>query len=87
MKKTTEAMATPVIQVSNVLKNRYTKDSAYELAHRISNEFKASKAEKKNFVRVFGPDGCFVLCEVKSNGKLTAHGRRLREAFLAGYQQ
>ena len=87
MKKATEAMATPVIQVNNVLRNRYTKNSAYELAHRVSNEFKANKAEGKNYIKVFGPDGCFVLCETKSNGKLTAHGQRLREAFLAGYQQ
>ena len=87
MKKMTEAMATPVIQVSNVLRNRYTKNSAYELAHRVSNEFKANKAEGKNVVRVFGPDGCFVLCEIKSNGKLTAHGKRLRDAFLNGYQK
>lgn len=85
--KKTEAAATPVVQVFNVLKNKYTKNSAYELAHRISNEFKANKAEGKNVVRVFGPDGCFILCEVKSNGKLTAHGRRLRDAFFDGYKK
>lgn len=85
--KKTEAAMVPVVQVFNVVKNRYCKGSAQEVNHRISEDYRKNKSEKKNFVRVFGPDGCFVLCEVKSNGKLTAHGRRLREAFLAGYQQ
>lgn len=86
MKKVTEATMVPVVQVVNVLKNRYCKGSAQEVNHRISEDYRKSKAEKKNVVRVFGPDGCFILCEVKSNGKLTAHGRRLREAFLNGYK-
>lgn len=83
----TSAKAVPVIQVSNVLKDKYTRRStAYTAARRIVEDFRNQKEEGKNYVRVFGPDGCFVLCEVKSNGKLTANGLRLREAFLNGYK-
>lgn len=88
MKKTTEAMATPVIQVFNVLKNKYTREStAHEVVRRTSEEYKAAKAEGKNFTRIYGPDKCFILAPVKSNGVLTAHGRKLREVFLNGYKK
>lgn len=76
-----------VHQVSNVLKDKYTRNSAYEVTKRISQEFKASKADGKNTIKVFGPDGCFILVPVKSNGKLTAYGRRLRDGFLNNYKE
>ena len=85
--KKTQAASVPVVQIANVIKNRYSKESTgHEAVRRTSEEFKSDKAKKKNMIRVFGPDGCFILCEVKSNGRLTAHGRRLREAFLNGYK-
>ena len=89
MKKTTVAAGIPVVQVVNVLKNKYTKETtAHEVVRRVSEEYKETKAKGGNFIRIYGPDRCFILAPVKGNGTtLTAYGRKLREEFLSGYQK
>ena len=81
--KKTEAKAVPVVQIVNAIKNRHSKESTgHEAVRRTSEEYKTAKAEGKNVTRIFDNTGCFILVPVKSNGKLTAHGERLRKAFL-----